>query len=864
MSPGMEGMAATTSAASAVPRTRPSGAGRVRRALRRIPRAAWACALVALVNGLAWSLIVPPFQVPDENAHYAYVQQIAERGTLPRIVLPEGPLSPREDQMLNSLITFGVAGHPENAAPDTDVQQQVIEGISRKNLSALGSGDALSATNNPPLYYVLQAVPYKPRVERQRARQTAGDARPLGADGRGDRSARVHVRARAAPWDTLGMAGRCAARGLPAAVRIHVRWGEQRRSALSHRHRGPVGAGAGFSSRAYAGNGALIGGFLGAGLVSKLNLIGFVPAVALAVALLVRRGWTRDRRLALPRRCVGDRPGGSPDRAVRAPEPSRVGPQRDTGRSRSVRTPRQRFATSASGKRSATSGSCSCRRLWMRPQFSYSPIWETWFKGFIGRFGWLDYGFPEWVYQVARDRLPRRAGARARRARAPPAGRTRPPRRAVRLRACGRRPVRGDRRTVLPLSDAQRRRVRAGALPAAAGRPVRGDRGAGDQGRRASVGTSTRGGARACWRSATTCTPRRSRSLATTHERGHGRDSGAQRRARVEARARSALAPDGRARADRLRLGLQRRLAGVRARARRAADRDPARRLQPRRYAQPADERGTRGACRAAHPGCRARRRALAGAACSKDSRSRRMWASSTGPTAARPRPRRPCGSNWSAGFARSPPTGSPRWIVSPARARRRIRRGGAVRRRADRRARLLHRRERMRLARGLAAGARFARSPTRRTACWRSTCCAPATPRPTSPTRRCCTPTTTAALEELRRCFDEWRGLLEVYGWREPASPMQLHPPAARRAGRARRAPMLEAREPRAERRATLARGRPSPCGAPRGRAARLAGRSAPARGPTRALARAPGELRAGSISTRPAALHETRHQRQ
>ena len=26
--------------------------------------------------------------------------------------------------------------------------------------------------------------------------------------------------------------------------------------------------------------------------------------------------------------------------------------------------------------------------------------------------------------------------------------------------------------------------------------------------------------------------------------------------------------------------------------------------------------------------------------------------------------------------------------------------------------------------------------------------------------------------LAELRRCFDDWRGLLEVYGWREPASP--------------------------------------------------------------------------------------------
>ncbi len=29
--------------------------------------------------------------------------------------------------------------------------------------------------------------------------------------------------------------------------------------------------------------------------------------------------------------------------------------------------------------------------------------------------------------------------------------------------------------------------------------------------------------------------------------------------------------------------------------------------------------------------------------------------------------------------------------------------------------------------------------------------------------------------LQELRRCFDEWRGLREVYGWREPARPGEL-----------------------------------------------------------------------------------------
>jgi glycosyltransferase involved in cell wall biosynthesis len=29
--------------------------------------------------------------------------------------------------------------------------------------------------------------------------------------------------------------------------------------------------------------------------------------------------------------------------------------------------------------------------------------------------------------------------------------------------------------------------------------------------------------------------------------------------------------------------------------------------------------------------------------------------------------------------------------------------------------------------------------------------------------------------VQELRRCFDEWRGLREVYGWREPAAPRHL-----------------------------------------------------------------------------------------
>ena len=58
---------------------------------------------------------------------------------------------------------------------------------------------------------------------------------------------------------------------------------------------------------------------------------------------------------------------------------------------------------------------------------------------------------------------------------------------------------------------------------------------------------------------------------------------------------------------------------------------------------------------------------------------------------------------------------------------------------------------------------------------------------------------------DELRRCFDEWRGLREVYGWREPLSPAHLARRLRGELGWARRE--LDRRDASAsERRATLA----------------------------------------------------------
>ena len=58
---------------------------------------------------------------------------------------------------------------------------------------------------------------------------------------------------------------------------------------------------------------------------------------------------------------------------------------------------------------------------------------------------------------------------------------------------------------------------------------------------------------------------------------------------------------------------------------------------------------------------------------------------------------------------------------------------------------------------------------------------------------------------DELRRCFDEWRGLREVYGWREPASPIHLARKLRGELSWARRELDREGVSSGSERRATL-----------------------------------------------------------
>lgn len=124
----------------------------------RVPRVAWICAAVACLNAVAWSLITPPFQVPDEPAHFAYVQWLAETRTLPRSAYAE--YSQEEEVAIETTKARQVRWHPEEHPVATAAEQRRLEQALARPLRRTGLGGAAVATAQPPLYYALETIPY--------------------------------------------------------------------------------------------------------------------------------------------------------------------------------------------------------------------------------------------------------------------------------------------------------------------------------------------------------------------------------------------------------------------------------------------------------------------------------------------------------------------------------------------------------------------------------------------------------------------------------------------------------------------------------------------------------------------------------
>ena len=144
---------------------RPRVRGRLdlRRRFKAIPRPLLALLLVGAIQAVAWSVATAPLQGPDENNHVAYVQHVAETGYKP------GQRSGRRAyswELDTAQIHFGLRPlqGSRNARPAwskvDERQWNKVEKTFTREQRANGDGPNAVA-QNPPLYYYLQAVPYR-------------------------------------------------------------------------------------------------------------------------------------------------------------------------------------------------------------------------------------------------------------------------------------------------------------------------------------------------------------------------------------------------------------------------------------------------------------------------------------------------------------------------------------------------------------------------------------------------------------------------------------------------------------------------------------------------------------------------------
>jgi hypothetical protein len=133
--------------------------GRIRVKLTAVPGSLAALVSVVVIVGIAWALLVPPWQSPDEVAHFAYVQSLAER-----LALPGGRGRPQvsTDQLLADAAVGASRGafYPQSSPPNWSRQAFDSYVAASSHNSRSNGGGPNPAGPNPPLYYLYADVAY--------------------------------------------------------------------------------------------------------------------------------------------------------------------------------------------------------------------------------------------------------------------------------------------------------------------------------------------------------------------------------------------------------------------------------------------------------------------------------------------------------------------------------------------------------------------------------------------------------------------------------------------------------------------------------------------------------------------------------
>jgi 4-amino-4-deoxy-L-arabinose transferase-like glycosyltransferase len=366
-----------------------------------VPRAAWACALVATLSAVCWSLITPPFQLPDEPSHFAYAQLLAETGHLPSS--SNNTFSPEETTILSDLDQPGVRWHPEVGTISAGPQQQALQRDLARPLSRVGAGGAGVAATEPPLYYALETIPYQlgsggtllDRLELMRL---------LSALMAGLTALFTYMFVREAlpaarwAWIVGGLSAALApllgftSGGVtPDAMLFAVCAAIFYCLARAFRR--------GLTWRLALATGTLIA----AGFLTKVNFVGLVPGLLLGLLVLGLRGVPgvedADRR--------GRAFGPAAAAAAIAVSPVCVYVVRNL----LEHHPTLGIVSSAYSQQGHDSLASDFTYIWqlylprLPGMYDYFPglstLRQVWFDRAVGLYGWLDTDFPEWVYTVA-------------------------------------------------------------------------------------------------------------------------------------------------------------------------------------------------------------------------------------------------------------------------------------------------------------------------------------------------------------------------------------------------------------------------------------------------------------------------------
>jgi 4-amino-4-deoxy-L-arabinose transferase-like glycosyltransferase len=114
-----------------------------------------------LILGVAWAMLTPPLQAPDETTHFAYAQSLAERGAF-----PDSP--GRETFSTEQRLLQDAAGTQRTALIPSGRPTWSAAAEARWRAAAAGlpgaarsdGGGPNPASLNPPLYYAYGALPY--------------------------------------------------------------------------------------------------------------------------------------------------------------------------------------------------------------------------------------------------------------------------------------------------------------------------------------------------------------------------------------------------------------------------------------------------------------------------------------------------------------------------------------------------------------------------------------------------------------------------------------------------------------------------------------------------------------------------------